>query len=51
MVRIKAELEVSVRAIRFTVRVDIEEWKMAIPYCFHSELNVLIDTVQVVKRL
>jgi hypothetical protein len=36
---------------RFTVIVDIKEGKMAVPLGLHSELNVLMDTVQVAKEL
>jgi hypothetical protein len=31
--------------------VNIKEWKMAISFHLHSELHVLMDTVQVVKKL
>jgi hypothetical protein len=33
------------------VNVNIKEGKMAVPSGLHSELNVLMDTVQVVKEL
>jgi hypothetical protein len=37
--------------MRFTEDVNIKEGKMAVPFRLHSELNVPMDTVQVVKEL
>jgi hypothetical protein len=39
---------VSQLAIRFVVDVNIKDRKMA---CLHSELDVLMDTVQVIKEV
>jgi hypothetical protein len=38
-------------AIRSPVYVDIQEGKVAVSFRLHGELNVLVDTVQVVKEV
>jgi hypothetical protein len=36
--------------IRFHVNVNVQVGKMAISFHFHSELNILMDTIQMVKK-
>jgi hypothetical protein len=60
-VRVAAEIDVRVSGfavnltaqwfISFPVDVNIKEGKMAVCFVLSSELNVLVDTVQVVKEL
>jgi hypothetical protein len=33
------------RAISSPVNSDVREWKMAVPFRFHCELNVVVDTL------
>jgi hypothetical protein len=42
---------VAQRAIRSPVDVDIQERKVAVSLRLHGELNVLVDTVQVVEEV
>jgi hypothetical protein len=39
------------RAIGSTVNIYVKEGKLAVSFRLHGELNVLVDTVQVVKEV
>jgi hypothetical protein len=41
----------ALRSIRSAVNICVKEERMAISFHLHGELNVLVDTVQVVKEV
>jgi hypothetical protein len=39
------------RTIKSPVNICVQEGKVAVSFCLHGELNVLVDTIQVVKEV
>jgi hypothetical protein len=39
------------RAMGSSINMYVKEGKVTISFCVHGELNVLVDTVQVVKEV